>query len=122
MCVSFMKVLKLDELPQEFTNFKNHNALNGTMTRHLLDFCRLLSPEILEGKCIFQVSDLRGSTSNEFVELSAAKTTVVATSSVMMSGRNIQVAKIMLYKPIWRQKYYDEPMRELSRSSSCILL
>ena len=121
MCASFNKVLKLDELPREFTNFKNHDALNGTMTKHLLDFCRLLSPEILEGKCIFQVSDLRGS-NNEFVELSAAKTTVVATSSVMMSGRNIQVAKIMLYEPIWRQKYYDQPMRELSRSSSCILL
>ena len=105
------------------------------MARHLIDFCKLLSPDLLEGKCIFQVSDLNGS-ANEFVELSSAKTTMVATSSVMMAGRNVQVAKIMLYKPIWRRNNYDQPMAELARSlvsrpaltsrrkrsSSCVLL
>jgi hypothetical protein len=85
------------------------------MARHLIDFCKLLSPDLLEGKCIFQVNDLNGS-SNEFVELSSAKTTMVATSSVMMAGRNVQVAKIMLYKPIWRRNNYDQPMAELARS------
>ena len=134
-----VKVLELDELPRVFTNYQNYYALDDAMTRHLVDFCRLLSPDILEGKCIFQVSDLDGS-NNEFVELSAAKTTMVATSSVMMAGRNVQVAKIMLYKPIWRRTNYDQPMAEValslvsrpaltsgrssrrSRSSSCILI
>lgn len=138
MCISSAKVLDLDELPREFTNYQNYYALDDTMTRHLLDFCKLMSPDILEGKCIFQVNDLDGS-SNEFVELSSAKTTMVATSSIMMAGRNIQVAKIMLYKPIWRRNNYDQPMAELAlslaprpaltsgrntrrRSSSCVLL
>ncbi|XP_028406336.1 uncharacterized protein LOC114528821 [Dendronephthya gigantea] len=130
-------VLQLDELPREFTNYQNYYALDDTMVRHLVDLCKIVSPDALEGKCIFQVSDLQGS-SNEFVELSSAKTTMVATSSVMMAGRNVQVAKIMLYKPVWRRTNYDQPMAELSRqisrpaitssrstrrrSSSCILL
>ena len=110
-----VKVLELDELPREFTNYQNYYALNDTMTRQLIDICKLVSPDILEGKCIFQVSDLDDS-NNEFVELSSAKTTMVATSSVMMAGRNIQVAKIMLYKPIWRRRNYDQPMAEVALS------
>ena len=110
-----VKVLELDELPREFTNYQNYYALNDTMTRQLIDICKLVSPDILEGKCIFQVSDLDDS-NNEFVELSSAKTTMVATSSVMMAGRNVQVAKIMLYKPIWRRTNYDRPMAEVALS------
>jgi hypothetical protein len=108
------------------------------MARHLLDFCKLLSPDLLEGKCIFQVNDLNGS-SNEFVELSSAKTTMVTTGSITVAGKNLQVAKIMLYKPIWRRNNYDQPLGELAlsllsrpaltsgrntrkRSSSCVLL
>ncbi len=85
------------------------------MARHLLDFCKLLSPDLLEGKCIFQVNDLNGS-SNEFVELSSAKTTMVTTGSITVAGKNLQVAKIMLYKPIWRRNNYDQPMAELALS------
>lgn len=135
---SLIKVLQLDELPREFINYQNYSALDDTMVKHLMDLCKIVSPDVLEGKCIFQVSDLDGS-SNEFVELSSAKTMMVATSSVMMAGRNVQVAKIMLYKPIWRRNNYDQPMAELARSqvsrpaitsgrsrrrrsSSCILL
>ncbi len=74
-----------------------------------------MAPGILNGKCIFQVQEMEGST-NKFVELSAAKTTMVATSSVMMAGRNVQVAKIMFYTPVWRRTYYDEPIVALERS------
>ena len=94
------------------------------MTKHLIEFCKLLSPDLLEGKCIFEVNDLNGS-SNEFVELSAAKTTMVATGSIMMAGKNIQVAKIMFYKRIWRRNNYDLPMAELerlTRKKGCIVM
>ena len=117
-------VLNLDELPAVFTNYQNYSALDSTMTKHLVEFCRLLSPDLLEGKCIFEVNDLNGS-SNEFVELSAAKTTMVAAGSIMMAGRNVQIAKIMLYKRIWRRNNYDLPMAELeriTRKKGCILM
>ena len=102
-------------MPRELTNYTNYYTLDDTMSRLLLDLCKLLSPDVLEGKCIIQVDDLNGS-SNEFIELSAARTTMVATSSVMMAGRNIQVRKIMLYEPIWRRNNYDQPMAELALS------
>lgn len=85
------------------------------MAGHLLELCKLMSPDILNGKCIFQVEEMEGS-SNKFVELSAAKTTVVATARVMMAGKNVQVAKIMFYKPVWKRTYYDEPIVALERS------
>ena len=93
------------------------------MTKHLLDFCKLMSPNLLEGKCIFEVNDL-GGTSNKFVELSSAKTTMVATSSVMMAGRNVQVAKVMLYTPAWRRSNYDQPIVEVANSlkKGCIVM
>lgn len=106
-----------------FTNYQNYSALNNTMTKHLLDFCKLMSPNLLEGKCIFEVNDL-GGTSNKFVELSSAKTTMVATSSVMMAGRNVQVAKVMLYTPAWRRSNYDQPIVEVANSlkKGCIVM
>lgn len=125
--VCSIKVLELDELPREFTNYGNHTALDDTKTRMLLDFCNLLSPSLLEGKCIFEVDyDLDGSP-NKFLELSNTETTMVATSSVMMGGRNVQVLRVMLYRPTWRRNYYDQPLAQLTRSlekksSGCVIM
>ena len=111
-------------MPRELINYQNYRNLDNTKTRFLVDFCKLLSPDILEGKCIFQTDDLGGH-SNKFIELSLAKTTMALTTSVVMAGRNVQVGKVMLYTRSWRRDNYDEPMAELARArnnSSCILL
>ncbi|XP_046857913.1 uncharacterized protein LOC124451346 [Xenia sp. Carnegie-2017] len=101
-------VLELDDMPREMTDYHNYHRLGEDKTTILLKFCLLLNPELLDGKCIFEANDLPSG--NEFVELSSMKTTMVAAAGIMMGGRNVRVAKVMLYKPSWRRNNFDEPM------------
>ena len=43
------------------------------------------------------------------------KTTMVAAAGIMMGGRNVRVAKIMLYSPSWRRNNFDEPLAAMTR-------
>ena len=120
------KLLELDEndMPMELTNYENYRNLDNAKTRSLIDFCELLSPDNLEGRCIFQTDDLDGA-SNREMELSMAQSTMdLTTSSITIAGRNAQITTVMLYTRSWRRNNYDEPMAELARArnnSSCIL-
>ncbi|XP_046857911.1 uncharacterized protein LOC124451345 [Xenia sp. Carnegie-2017] len=112
-CIS--TVLELDDMPSELTDFAYYYRLTEVQTDVLLELCLLLKPDLLNDKCIFERSDLPNGAYNKFLELSSIKTTMVATSNVMMGGRNVRVLKIMLYKPIWRRINFDEPMAAMAR-------
>ena len=124
------------DLPRKFLDYNSYGSLNTTETQQLLEICKLLSPDELTNKCIFEMDDLAGS-SNRFFELSSAKSTMVATENIMIGGRNIRVAKIMAYTRAWRRNNYDVPLvsctrsltlpslpstRRSTKSDSCILL
>ena len=112
----FIQVLDLrGDLPRKFLDYSNYGSLNTAETLQLLELCKLLAPDVLTNKCIFEMDDLAGS-SNRFFELSSAKSTMVATDSIMIGGKSIKVAKIMAYTRAWRRNNYDLPLVSCTRS------
>ena len=74
------------------------------------------------GKCIFPVAQIRGGYPNQFLELSATRTDFVAVSNVMVGGRSRQVTSIMLYTREWIHQCYLNPLQNVTRRYSMMIL
>ena len=91
-------------------DFRNYHRLGSDDIDKLLIFCLMLSPDELNDKCIFHDEAMCGNSSNNFFELSAVKTTLVASESVLIGGERKRVQKIMTYKASWIRNNYIDPM------------
>ena len=69
-------VLEMDNTGElgRFRDFSNYHRLDSDDIDKLLIFCLLLSPDEINGKCIFQDDDMCGNSNNKFFELSAVNT------------------------------------------------
>ncbi|CAG2244851.1 unnamed protein product [Mytilus edulis] len=114
MCV----VLNLENKGYDLTrltNYQQYYNLSDVDEQTLVLLCLKLSPDVMEGKCIFLNPDACGDTQNEFFNLRSTNVTVAAVQSVVVGEARVAVKKIMCYKLSWLQNNFLEPITVLVR-------
>ena len=115
-CICACVELDDSETARRFKDYSNYDRLTSDEKAQLLALCLSLSPDKLIGT-IFHPAKECGEFSNAFLELNAVKTDLVVTNSLVVGGQRKNIQKIMLFKEVWMEKYYNEPLRSISRSN-----
>jgi hypothetical protein len=84
-------VLGSDTADFKLVDYMNYDTLSQDETDALLILCLVLSPDKLLDKCIFCAPEMCGDTSNEFWELSEARSTLAVTETVIIGGETKRV-------------------------------
>ena len=111
---------------------ENYSSLSNEDQAKLLLLCLALSPDKLIGSIFFPAGDNDFERSNAFFELSAVRTRLVVSESILVGGQQRRVRSIMMFKKRWIEHYYIEPLRQITegrrrpppvrRESSCTIL
>ena len=119
-------VLQLDGIDADLrrlTNYRRHSDLSHRDTLTLIHLCQVLSPYVLQDKCIFQSDVLCGNMANKFYSIESVRNNLLVAGNIMIGGRSQRVSKIMTYTNAWLRKNYWNPMWELEkRSSACTII
>ena len=93
-------------------NYQNYSSLSDEEEAKLFVLCLALSPDKLIGAVFIPSEDI--DSDNEFFELSAVNTRMVVTDSLVVGGQRKRVRKIMMFKKVWLERNYLEPMKEFA--------
>ncbi|XP_060082795.1 uncharacterized protein LOC132562083 [Ylistrum balloti] len=111
-------LINLDGRDEDFnrlTDFGRYYLLTESEIDQLTILCLLLSPDLLDGKCLFLNEEMCGSSTNKFFELSAVDQQLVVSNDIMIGGTQTHVKRIMCYKREWIMENYMIPMTVLKR-------
>lgn len=106
-------VLDLDDPNiNRLTDYGNYWRLDDEEEAKLLILCLMLSPDVLNGKCIFldEDGDMCGNSANAFFELSAVQNRLVVTENILIGNQQRHVKTIMFYKASFITDKYLTPM------------
>lgn len=114
---------------RRFRNYNHWSSLSTEDIRLLLMLCHTLNPTVFNNKVFFQSDALCGNSSNRFLKINEVRTQLLAVESIAIAGRRCRVNQIMVYKMIWMQNNYINPMRNVvqrlnnppARRSRCII-
>jgi len=102
---------------QEYIDYQNYHKLNHEQQEILITLCFLISPDLLDGKVIFQVpygDKVLNGASNNFFQITEIKNKGV--SSLKVGEKTVEVNKIMFYIEKWILSYYVDPMIRLLKT------
>ncbi|KAK3087998.1 hypothetical protein FSP39_013267 [Pinctada imbricata] len=120
---SMCTVLDLDDPNiSRLIDYRNY-LLTAAEEAQLLLLCYALSPDELNGKCIFQDEngEMCGNRVNAFYELSAVQNRFLVTENILIGNQQRHVKKMMFYKMSFIQDYYLVPMIVLKVRLDAIL-
>ncbi|KAK3087636.1 hypothetical protein FSP39_008659 [Pinctada imbricata] len=121
---SMCSVLDIDDPNiSRLIDYRNYYFLTDAEEAQLLLLCYALSPDELNGKCIFQDEDgeMCGDSVNAFYELSAVQHRVYVTENILIGNQQRHVKKMMFYRMSFIQDYYLVPMIVLKVRLDAIL-
>ena len=97
-------------------NWENYYNFTNEEEAKLFVLCLALSPDKLIGAVFIPSEDI--DSQNEFYELSAVNTRMLVTDSLVVGGQRKRVRKIMMFKKVWLESSYLEPMKEYAERNS----
>ncbi|CAF1115444.1 unnamed protein product [Rotaria sordida] len=97
-----------------YRNYSNWRNMSDDEDRLIFLLALTLSPKELENRVFFNNSALCPDATNQFYEIGQVQNRLMVVQSIVIGGRSRQVKKIMVYKPIWMQRNYIEPMQRLA--------
>ncbi|CAF3597048.1 unnamed protein product [Rotaria sp. Silwood1] len=97
-------------------DYRNYDDLTDTDIRLLFVFCATLDPDIFIDKVMIEDRDgkMCGSSLNRIYDLGEVQRSFMVVNSIVVAGRTRRVKKIMAYRPQWLNKYYTQPMAQLT--------
>lgn len=113
-CICTVLDLSDQENLNRLRDFRNYYLLSEAETDALLALTFLLSPDELNDKVIFQDDDMCGNSSNTFFEVSAVRSNLLVSDSVIVGGQQRHVNKIMAFKRQWLAENWQAPMLHFS--------
>lgn len=115
MC-TVMQLEVTDYSIQRLNDYKKYHLLTRDEEKELIRLCTLVSPDNLEGKCIFHSEELCGEgASNRFYKVDSTETGFVASQNVFVGAVQVSVKKVMVYKTKWINENYLDPMYRLTK-------
>jgi len=111
-----------DCIPSHLTRFEQHQYFDVEDKARIFALCATLSADLLIDHVFFVVqpgSEILKGSGNEFYKISEAKTTIAAAATsqgaILLEGREVRVAKIMVCTVTWYENNYIQPLKEISR-------
>ncbi|XP_060600654.1 uncharacterized protein LOC132754077 [Ruditapes philippinarum] len=114
---SIYNVLDMTSIPniQKLRNYKSHQRLTDAETRQLYELCKILSPDKLNDKAIFQDDTLCRQDDNKFYKINTTEHNLIVSDAIIIGGKRCSVKQLMAYKIPWIQWIYIGPMEHFKQ-------
>lgn len=102
-----------DQDLSRYRNYSNWANMSDEEDRLIFILALSFAPKELENRVFFNNSRLCGDSNNQFYEIGQVQRSIVIVQSILIGGQQRSVKKIMAYKPVWMERNYYIPMKNL---------